>query len=282
VPPLDLTRFRALATDLSEMQLIRDCMDLLQDLLNGKLDAANVKALTVSPAVHGATHEQGAADPVASLPTAAQKLALAGTSGTPGSGNKYVTDGDSRNTNSRVPTAHATTHQPGGTDAMAADAAAGTASLRSLGATSVKACAGNDSRLSDSRTPTAHATTHQNGGSDVIGLASVVAPTFSSANWTNYGGGYRNAGYYKDSFGIVHLEGLCVAAAGASVSIFTLPTDYRPSSNVIIAVITTLTGGTSTVANFISINTGGVVSFGTISTLGGNWHSLDGATFRAA
>lgn len=39
-------------------------------------------------------------------PEPGQKSALAGTSGTPGSGNKYVTDGDPRNTNARTPTAH--------------------------------------------------------------------------------------------------------------------------------------------------------------------------------
>lgn len=38
------------------------------------------------------------------LPGSGEKSALAGTSGTPGSGNKYVTDADSRNTNSRAPT----------------------------------------------------------------------------------------------------------------------------------------------------------------------------------
>ena len=36
------------------------------------------------------------------------------------------------------------------------DPAAGTAGLRSLGTTAIKACAGNDSRLSDQRTPSAH------------------------------------------------------------------------------------------------------------------------------
>jgi hypothetical protein len=39
-------------------------------------------------------------------PTAGQKAALAGTSGTPGSGNKYVTDADPRNTDARTPAAH--------------------------------------------------------------------------------------------------------------------------------------------------------------------------------
>jgi len=43
----------------------------------------------------------------ANIPSSGEKAALAGTSGTPGSGNKYVTDGDSRNTNSRAPTGSA-------------------------------------------------------------------------------------------------------------------------------------------------------------------------------
>jgi hypothetical protein len=55
----------------------------------------------------------------ATVPTAGQKAALAGTSGTPGSGNKYVTDADSRNSDARTPTAHAASHQDGGSDEVA-------------------------------------------------------------------------------------------------------------------------------------------------------------------
>jgi hypothetical protein len=73
--------------------------------------------------------------------------------------------------------AHATTHQPGGSDAMAVDAAAGTGSLRTLGTAVTSACAGNDSRLSDARTPTAHATSHKSGGADSIKLDELAAPT---------------------------------------------------------------------------------------------------------
>ena len=44
--------------------------------------------------------------PDANRPSSGEKAALAGTTGTPGSGNKYVTDTDARNTNARTPTAH--------------------------------------------------------------------------------------------------------------------------------------------------------------------------------
>jgi len=41
------------------------------------------------------------------IPTTGEKAALAGTDGTPGAANEYVTDSDPRNTNARTPTAHA-------------------------------------------------------------------------------------------------------------------------------------------------------------------------------
>jgi hypothetical protein len=84
---------------------------------------------------------------------------------------------DSRLSDARIPTAHKTSHEPGGSDAMAVDAAAGTGSLRTLGTSATAACAGNDSRLSDSRTPTAHAASHKSGGSDAIKLDELAAPT---------------------------------------------------------------------------------------------------------
>ncbi|MCA1781912.1 MAG: hypothetical protein ABR616_19195 [Dermatophilaceae bacterium] len=61
------------------------------------------------------------------------------------------------NTASRSPTTHASSHQPGGSDAMSVDAVAGTGSLRTLGTGSTQAAAGNDARLSDTRDPNAHA-----------------------------------------------------------------------------------------------------------------------------
>lgn len=68
-----------------------------------------------------------------------------------------------------TPATHATTHQPGGSDAMAVDAAAGVGSLRTLGTSATSATAGNDSRLSDARTPTAHQASHRTGGTDALG-----------------------------------------------------------------------------------------------------------------
>jgi hypothetical protein len=48
------------------------------------------------------------------------------------------------------------------------DGAAGTPSMRTIGAGALQACAGNDARLSDARTPVAHAASHNLGGADII------------------------------------------------------------------------------------------------------------------
>lgn len=53
-------------------------------------------------------------------PSSGEKNALAGTNGTPGVANPYVTDSDPRNTNSRTPVAHATSHTDGTDDIQSA------------------------------------------------------------------------------------------------------------------------------------------------------------------
>lgn len=87
-----------------------------------------------------------------------------------------VLTADVRLSNARTPTAHASTHNSGGSDALAIDAAAGTGSLRTLGSTSTTACAGNDARLSDARTPSTHAATHFSDGADPVIAATVTTP----------------------------------------------------------------------------------------------------------
>ena len=138
------------------------------------------------------------------VPTTGENDALQGTSGTPSNTNRFVTDGDSRMTNARTPsahthliadlpvadsgesnttevvraddarlsnartpTSHATSHEPGGSDAMAVDAAAGTGSLRTLGTGATQALPGNHASTTNARTPTSHASTHTNGTDDI-------------------------------------------------------------------------------------------------------------------
>lgn len=124
---------------------------------------------------------------------AANKDGLAGTASmrTLGTGAQQACAGnDSRLSDARTPTAHETTHLPGGTDALAlatpvaltvggSNAPGSAASfprsdhvhgLPAFGSASGTFCQGNDSRLSDARTPTAHASTHAAAGSDPVTL----------------------------------------------------------------------------------------------------------------
>jgi hypothetical protein len=55
---------------------------------------------------HKTRHESGGADELVTLPTQGQKNALAGSSGTPGATNQYVTTQDARMSDARVPSAH--------------------------------------------------------------------------------------------------------------------------------------------------------------------------------
>lgn len=54
-----------------------------------------------------------------------------------------------------------------------------------------------------------------------------TAPTLLNS-WADYGNGYNPAGYYKDSFNIVHLRGM-VKSGAVATNIFVLPTGYRPA-----------------------------------------------------
>lgn len=72
--------------------------------------------------------------------------------------------------------------------ALASDAAAGTASRRTLGTGAQQAAAGNDSRLSDDRTPTAHAASHVDGTDDIQLATDAQKGLLSAADHTAYSG----------------------------------------------------------------------------------------------
>lgn len=86
---------------------------------------------------------------------------------------------DSRLSNARTPTAHASTHGVAGSDpitiANTQITGLGTSSTRDVAATgdasATQVVKGDDTRLTNARTPTAHAATHGSGGSDQITVA---------------------------------------------------------------------------------------------------------------
>ena len=144
---------------------------------------------------------------------------------------------DARLSDARTPTAHASSHNAGGSDALAIDATAGTGSLRTLGTSATSAAAGNDARLSDARTPTAHASSHNAGGSDALAIDAAAGT-----------GSLRTLGTSATS-----------AAAGndARLSDARTPTAHASSHNA---------GGSDALAIDAAAGTGSLRTLGTSST----------------
>lgn len=93
------------------------------------------------------THSNAQDHSNANDPSSGEKSALAGTSGTPGSGNRFVTDADARNTNARTPTTH--NHAQADVTNLASDLAGKVATSRAI-ATTAPLSGGGD--LSGDRT----------------------------------------------------------------------------------------------------------------------------------
>jgi hypothetical protein len=51
-------------------------------------------------------------------------------------------------------------------------------------------------------------------------------------DWANVGGGFQPAGFYKDPFGTVHLQGDVMRIAGTDATIFRLPAGYCPVGGI--------------------------------------------------
>lgn len=103
-------------------------------------------------------------------------------------------------------------------------------------------------------------------------LEDVTQPTLTGG-WVNYDAtNGRLAGYYKDPFGIVHLQGLIKSGtATPGTALFTLSTGYRPSKACYFPVSSNNAFGS------VSVDITGVVA---IQAGSNTWLSLDGITFR--
>jgi len=93
-------------------------------------------------------------------------------------------------------------------------------------------------------------------------------------NWTNFGGGFATAAFYKDPLGVVHLRGTIQGPTSGALA-FTLPPGYRPAAVQTFAVNSPGEGGVDIAAD------GGVSPFclGAGGSCAGI--SLSGITFRA-
>lgn len=66
----------------------------------------------------------------------------------------------------------------------------------------------------------------------------IAAVTYADANWGDYGGGFTGVGYWRDSFGLIHLRGLAqtTVARAVAAQICTLPVGFRPATQELFAV----------------------------------------------
>jgi len=176
--------------------------------------------------------------------TADQVFALAGTDGTPSNINKYVTDSDSRMTDARMPTAHAASHQNGGSDEVATATPAANAIPKAgaggdldggwiaYGTLASTACEGNDSRLSDARTPTAHAASHTN-GSDDIQSATSTQKGLATATQISKLDGIESGADVTDATNVVEsLDGATLTAVTVAATDKVLIQDVSDANNL--------------------------------------------------
>lgn len=97
-------------------------------------------------------------------------------------------------------------------------------------------------------------------------------PDFSNS-WANEAG-YNSAGFYRDPYGYVHLNGMVTGGADGT-SPFRLPPGYRPE-NKEAHVVQSLSGATYK-TGWVEIDTDGTVTFKNVNGRVG----MDGVRFRA-
>lgn len=90
-----------------------------------------------------------------------------------------------------------------------------------------------------------------------------IAPTLLNS-WTNLGGAYEPAGYYKDDMGIVHVRGIVTGGTTTlGTPILTFPAGYRPLFTIATACVSNNLFGSFqiTSAGNLNIIVGSATSF---------------------
>jgi hypothetical protein len=188
---------------------------------------------------HASSHQNGGSDEIATATAAANAIPKAGAGGTlaigwlpTGTSSTTVCIGDdSRLSNDRAPTAHASSHQNGGGDEIATATAGANAIPKAggtgvlaigwipTGATSTTVCLGDDSRLSNNRAPTSHASNHQNGGGDEVATSSAAANAIPKAGGT----GVLDIGWLPTDARIVAAPNLGASVIGNGATVYLMP-----------------------------------------------------------
>jgi len=124
---------------------------------------------------------------------------------------------------------------------------------------------------------------------DLAPRQDLINPTLSNCAtgvpWTNGPAFARDVSYWKDLFGVVHLEGAvgCTANATEGVALFQLPAGYRPpfSTGDVLRFGALGSGAALVQLAILGDGSGALVFDGPDSDTVDNYISLDGITFRA-
>lgn len=156
------------------------------------------------------------------------------------------------------PTPHGSNHSPGGTDPVETGAPV------SIGTSNQEGTATSLARSDHVHAPPPVEPRWIVGGGG-------SNPAFQNS-WTNYGGSYAWAAFWKDPLGRVYLEGL-IAGGLVNNTVFTLPSGYRPAGQIPFGVENTGVHGR------VDVNANG-----TVVVVGGSnaYVSLNNISFRAA
>lgn len=132
---------------------------------------------------------------------------------------------------------------------------------------------GFDTNLSEYAFRIGYRTTNAWSAWTYIGAPSAsIAPTLLNS-WVNYSAAHRPAGFYKDSSGLVRIEGLIKSGtATPGTTIFTLPSGYRPSKDIYFPTASNGAHGEVTITSAGSVN---------IVAGSNTYFSLDGISFPA-
>jgi hypothetical protein len=109
-----------------------------------------------------------------------------------------------------------------------------------------------------------------------VGTSGVRKTPVLAAGWVNFGAGFDDAHYYKDTSGTVHLGGTIKSGTTTpGTGMFQLPDGFRPAALRIFGI--SQSAGAGSIFGACSVNSGGVVS---IQTGANNQFSLDGVSFQ--